>query len=255
MTDLVRNQAPVISQALLDLVNQLANSFCTAKELMEKIIQQADAEGVPIASVRELITHALHKRGLADRSIRLYLPARFKDQVKVRAAKASHNGPSHAASIAAPAIDESQSYLNAGGSTASNNDSVIVLQDMCIRDQEEISRLQSMLSSLLDNSKSANNATMDSEYRRRLEEINKHLVEENLQLREIIEKTDNGGFLTTRSLHFVPQRIVIAAELYAPITTFIGNKAFAIGIHTQGAEATSVDWLDADCHIVKSCHK
>ena len=68
-----------ISSALSELLNQLAASMVATKDLVQRVWQQAQSEGLEPRQVREMLVLALKKRQLSDRSIRAYLPVELKD--------------------------------------------------------------------------------------------------------------------------------------------------------------------------------
>lgn len=69
-----------VSAKLSKLLDQLSSAVSSTFELLEKIKNQAEEDGLSVKDTRELVVGALKKRGLADRTIRNYLPDALKNK-------------------------------------------------------------------------------------------------------------------------------------------------------------------------------
>ncbi len=103
-----------ISPQLTQLLDELANAVSSTAEILQKIKDQAQQDGLTLEQTREVIITTLRNRKLSDRQIRRYLPAELKDQNQ--AERRSH--PNHPEDMMSTAkadkegeIEEENSYL------------------------------------------------------------------------------------------------------------------------------------------------
>jgi hypothetical protein len=79
------SESVTISAQLTQLLDELANAVSTTAEVLQKIKNQAESDGLTKEQTREVIITTLSKRQLSRSQIYRYLPAELKNPVKQKA--------------------------------------------------------------------------------------------------------------------------------------------------------------------------